>query len=80
MARSGPLLEAAAGFGLLLLFSYAFSWVMASVGLMVPSVEVVNNASFMVILPLTFVSNAFVPSETFPARCRSSPNGTRCRR
>ena len=35
------------------------------VGLMVPSVEVVNNASFIVIMPLTFVSNAFVPLESF---------------
>ena len=28
--------------------------------------EVVNNASFMVIMPLTFISNAFVPSESLP--------------
>lgn len=63
-------LEAAAGFALLLLFAYAFSWVMATVGLMVPSPEVVNNASFMVIMPLTFVSNAFVPVESFPRALR----------
>jgi ABC-2 type transport system permease protein len=62
--------EALAGFGLLLLFSYAFSWVMASVGLMVPSPEVVNNASFMFIMPLTFISNAFVPSENLPTPLR----------
>jgi ABC-2 type transport system permease protein len=59
-------LEAAAGFALLLLFAYGFSWVMATVGLLVPSPEVVNNASFMVIMPLTFISNAFVPVETLP--------------
>ena len=62
--------EAVAGFGLLLLFSYAFSWVMATVGLAVPSPEVVNNASFMVIMPLTFVSNAFVPSDSLPTPLR----------
>jgi ABC-2 type transport system permease protein len=28
---------------------------------------VINNASFMVIMPLTFVSNVFVPLETFPS-------------
>ena len=39
---------------------------MAWVGLIVPSVDVINNASFMVIMPLTFVSNAFVPTESFP--------------
>ncbi|MGA8255764.1 MAG: ABC transporter permease [Nocardioides sp.] len=54
-----------AGFLLLLLFAYAISWVMAYIGLLVPSVEVINNASFIVIMPLTFVSNAFVPQESF---------------
>src|SRR4051794_29335463 len=49
--------EAALGFLLLLLFAYAFSWVMATVGLMVRTPEVVNNASFIVIFPLTFVAN-----------------------
>ena len=32
-----------------------------------PSVEVVNNASFMVIFPLTFIANTFVPARE-PAR------------
>jgi ABC transporter DrrB family efflux protein len=59
-------LEAAAGFGLLLLFAYSISWIMAYIGLLVPSVEVINNASFMVIFPLTFVANTFVPIETMP--------------
>lgn len=62
--------DAVAGFLLLLLFSYAFSWVMATVGLMVPSVDVINNASFMVIMPLTFISNAFVPLENLPGPLR----------
>ncbi|WP_435770579.1 ABC transporter permease [Nocardioides sp. SYSU DS0651] len=57
--------DAILGFALLLLFAYAISWVMAYVGLLVPSVEVINNASFIVIMPLTFVSNAFVPTHTF---------------
>jgi ABC transporter DrrB family efflux protein len=58
--------EAAMGYLLLLLFAYSFSWIMAYVGLLVPSVEVINNASFMVIFPLTFISNAFVPIENLP--------------
>jgi ABC-2 type transport system permease protein len=53
-------LEAAGGFLLLLVFSYAISWIMAWVGLKVTSVEVVQNASFMFIFPLTFVANTFV--------------------
>ena len=58
--------EAIAGFVLLLLVAYAFSWVMAYLALLVPSVEVINNASFMVIFPLTFVANTFVPSDDLP--------------
>jgi ABC-type polysaccharide/polyol phosphate export permease len=60
-------LEALAGFGLLLVFAYAISWIMAWIGMLVPSPEVVNNASFIVIFPLTFVANTFVPLETLPA-------------
>ncbi len=63
----GSFLDAVAAFLLLLVFSYAFSWVMGYVGLLVPSPEVINNASFMVIMPLTFISNVFVPLERFPA-------------
>lgn len=59
--------DAVLGFALLLLIAYAFSWVMAFVGLLVPSVEVINNASFMVIFPLTFIANTFVPVENLPA-------------
>jgi ABC-type multidrug transport system permease subunit len=59
-------LDAATGFLLLLGFAYAVSWVMAYVGLKVASVEVVQNASFMFIFPMTFISNAFVPGESLP--------------
>ncbi len=59
-------LEAVAGFALLLLFAYAFSWAMAVVGLWVRNAEVFNNASFVVIFPLTFVANTFVDSARMP--------------
>jgi len=59
-------LEAVWAYVLLLLFAYAISWIMAWIGMLVPSPEVVNNASFMVIFPLTFVANTFVPLETLP--------------
>ncbi len=62
----GSLLDAVAAFALLLVFAYGVSWIMALVGVLVPSVEVINNASFIVIMPLTFISNAFVPLESFP--------------
>jgi ABC-2 type transport system permease protein len=64
------LLEALAGFLLLLLFAYAISWIMAYVGLLVPGPEVVNNASFIVIFPLTFIATTFVPIENLPTVLR----------
>ena len=54
------------GVGLLLLFSYAFSWVLALLGMVVRTPEVINNASFMILFPLTFISNAFVQSQNLP--------------
>ncbi|HTY73789.1 MAG TPA: ABC transporter permease [Actinomycetes bacterium] len=66
-----PLLEALGGFVLLLAFGYAFSWVMAWVGLLAPSPEVVQNAAFIVIFPLTFVANTFVPLVTLPPPLRT---------
>jgi ABC-2 type transport system permease protein len=39
---------------------------MAYVGLKVSSVEVVNNASFMFIMPLVFIANTFVASDNLP--------------
>jgi ABC-2 type transport system permease protein len=59
-------MNAVFAFALLLFFAYAFSWIMALVGLSVPSVEVINNASFIVIFPLTFIANTFVPSDNLP--------------
>ena len=60
-------IKAAWAYILLLVFAYAISWIMAWIGMLVPSPEVVNNASFMIIFPLTFVANTFVPIETMPA-------------
>lgn len=66
--------QALAGFLLLLLFAYAVSWIMAYVGLIVPGPEVVNNASFIAVFPLTFIANTFVPSETLPPVLRTFAN------
>ncbi|MDY3127189.1 MAG: ABC transporter permease [Corynebacterium sp.] len=55
-----------AGIGLLVLFSWSFSWVMVWLGMMVKNSETMSSASFIVLFPLTFLSNAFVPSETMP--------------
>ena len=58
--------QALSGFALLLAFAYAISWIMAWIGMLVPSPEVVNNAAFIVIFPITFIANTFVPLDTLP--------------
>jgi len=62
----GSALDAFLAIVLLLLFAYSISWLMAVVGLAVRTPEVVNNASFIVIFPLTFAANTFVPTTNFP--------------
>ena len=59
--------EVLAGFGVLLLFGYAFSWVFALLGLLVKSPESANSLGFIAVFPLTFISSAFVPVESMPA-------------
>jgi ABC transporter DrrB family efflux protein len=62
--------HAVAGFGLLLLFGYAFSWFLAFLGLVVASPESVNSLGFIAVFPLTFVSSAFVPVASMPSGLR----------
>jgi ABC-type multidrug transport system permease subunit len=44
---------------------------MACIGLAVRAPEVVNNASFMVLFPITFIANTFVPSDNLPSVLRT---------
>jgi ABC transporter DrrB family efflux protein len=59
-------LEIAAGFALMLLFGYAFSWLFACIGLFVSSPEAANAVGFTALFPLTFASSAFVPVDSMP--------------
>ena len=62
----GSVLDALAGFGLLLLFSFAMSWIGVLIGLTARSVEVAQSAGLIWLFPLTFVSSAFVSVQGFP--------------
>jgi ABC transporter DrrB family efflux protein len=55
-----------AGFLLLLLIGYAFSWVFAFLGLIASTPESAQSVGFIAIFPLTFISSAFVPPATMP--------------
>ncbi|MFE2966695.1 ABC transporter permease [Streptomyces sp. NPDC059340] len=63
-----------AGFGLLLLLGYAFSWIGALIGLSVRTPEAATSGGLIWLFPLTFISNAFVPSENMPTFLRTIAN------
>ncbi|MFD5148425.1 ABC transporter permease [Streptomyces sp. NPDC058401] len=55
--------KALAGFLLLLLLGYAFSWIGALIGLSVRTPEAATSGGLIWLFPVTFISNAFVPTE-----------------
>jgi ABC transporter DrrB family efflux protein len=58
--------QALAAFAILLLFAFAMLWVGALIGLSVGSPEVAASAGLIWLFPLTFLSNAFVPTPNLP--------------
>lgn len=54
------------GVAIALLFGYAFSWVMAVVGMVAKTPEAAQSAGFLPIFPLVFASSVFVPTDTMP--------------
>jgi ABC-2 type transport system permease protein len=54
------------GIGLLVVFSFAFSWVWTMFGLVLRSEKSVMGVSMLVLFPLTFLSNVFVQPTTMP--------------
>ncbi|MER6460389.1 ABC transporter permease [Streptomyces sp. NPDC001228] len=59
-----------AGFGLLLLLGYAFSWIGALIGLSVRTPEAATSGGLIWLFPLTFISNAFVDASHLPTFLR----------
>jgi ABC transporter DrrB family efflux protein len=53
-------------YALVLIFTLAVSWLAVLVGVLVDNPEKVQIFGFVVTFPLTFTSNAFVPTETMP--------------
>jgi ABC-2 type transport system permease protein len=54
------------GIAVLLVFSFSLSWIWTTVGLLLRSENAVFSVGNMVMFPLTFVSNVFVPTESLP--------------
>jgi ABC-2 type transport system permease protein len=62
----GGVLGVVAGVALLVVFSFAFSWVWTMFGLFLRSEKSVMGVSMLVLFPLTFLSNVFVEPSTMP--------------
>ena len=56
--------------GIVMLFTFAFSWFSAIMGLLAKSVEAVQWMGFLFVFPLTFASSAFVPTDGMPKYLR----------
>ncbi len=67
----GNVLSWLAAAAMLLLTSFAFSWISATIGLIVSSVEAAQSAGFIWLFPLTFASSAFVPTKSMPTWLRT---------
>jgi ABC-2 type transport system permease protein len=63
-ADAGAVLAAA---GLFVVIAYAFTWVFIGIGLAAGKAQVAQGLSSLVVVPLTFVSNAYVPVDSMPS-------------
>jgi len=63
-----------AAVGLMLLFGFAMSWVMALVGLMTQNAEAAQAAAFPLMALLVFASNSFVSTRNMPGPLRAYAN------
>ena len=63
-----------AAIALLLAFGYVFSWIAATVALLVRDPETAQGVGFIWVFPLVFVSSAFVPTHAMPEAVRAFAN------
>ena len=63
-------LDTLAGFGVLLLFGFAMTWLGTFIGMSVRTPETANTIGFVVLFPVTFIANTFVPTQGMPTFLR----------
>ncbi len=69
-AAGGPL-GVVAAVALVLVFAVSLSWAWTALGLILRTPNAVMSIGFVILFPLTFVSNIFVDPETMPAGLRA---------
>jgi ABC-2 type transport system permease protein len=65
---------AIAGGLLVILFAWCLSWVWAYLGVIVRTATTVQGISMAILMPLSFLSNAFVPTTTLPGWLKTFAN------
>jgi ABC-2 type transport system permease protein len=65
------LLNTLAGFGVLLLFGFAMTWLGTFIGIVVRTPETANTLGFVILFPVTFIANTFVPTQGMPTFLRT---------
>ncbi len=63
----GGIVAVAAASVLVIVCAWALSWIFAFLGVIARSASSVQGISMMVLFPLTFLSNAYVPAKTMPS-------------
>lgn len=68
---AGGLPGVLAAFLMLLVFSFCLSWVWTTVALLMRTEQAAMGVSMFIMMPLTFVSNIFAPTESMPGPVRA---------
>jgi ABC-2 type transport system permease protein len=63
----GGILGVAAGWLLVVISGWSLSWIFAWLGTVARSAQAVQGIGMMIMFPLTFLSDAFVPAQTLPS-------------
>ena len=74
------LMPAAAGFLLVIAFIYTMLWVGVALGLMLRNLETIESVGALVLVVLSFLSNAFCRSKGYPDGSARWPSGIRSAR
>ncbi|MEU6024223.1 ABC transporter permease [Micromonospora sp. NPDC048871] len=72
--RPESVLGSIAAVGMLIVFAFGVSWIFTTIGVVAKAPETVASTSMIVVYPLVFASNIFVPTESMPGWMQAVAN------
>ncbi|MFV2104790.1 ABC transporter permease [Micromonospora sp. LOL_024] len=72
--RPDSVLGSIAAVGMLIVFAFGVSWIFTTIGVVAKAPETVASTSMIVVYPLVFISNIFVPTESMPGWMQTVAN------